>query len=185
MDEAVSDIPPAPIELRSPSSGVYLRSFCENDAQELYDLIQNDPNQERKISSYKSVEDIKNLIVCDKDEGRLRFSARNSKNILIGNCYIQSFKSHENRSKIAGIGYYFGKDYLLQEDSVDTIRLLCTYGFENLKLGQIQIVENKDNILSIRILEKIGFKKSEISPLTGKPSEKYLYFSLTPSELIK
>ena len=185
MDEVVLDELPAPIEIKSPDSQVSLREFTSGDAQELFDLI----NRNRDFLSrhdvpvnYRGSEDVQRSIDSKRKYGAISFCIRDLNNTLIGTCYIQPSRTGP---RIAEIGYYLGEEFTGKGNGSQAIRLLCGFGFEKFKLEEIRVSARKDNISSQRALESCGFKMSELSPLFQKPSEKYIYYSLTPPSLIK
>jgi ribosomal-protein-alanine N-acetyltransferase len=59
----------------------------------------------------------------------------------------------------AEIGYSIHPDYWGQGIMTETFKILIEFGFSELKLHSIEANVNPKNVQSIKLLEKIGFKK--------------------------
>lgn len=77
-------------------------------------------------------------------------------NQLIGSfSYWRLIKPHCR----AEIGYSIHPDYWGQGIMTETFKILIEFGFSELKLHSIEANVNPKNVQSIKLLEKIGFKK--------------------------
>jgi RimJ/RimL family protein N-acetyltransferase len=67
------------------------------------------------------------------------------------------------------------------------LRLLCRYGLDELALGRLELVADRDNAASIRVAEKVGFRREGVlrSHLLHPDGSRHdsVMFSLLPGEL--
>ncbi|MBM6616608.1 GNAT family N-acetyltransferase [Bacillus suaedaesalsae] len=57
------------------------------------------------------------------------------------------------------IGYYIGQQYNGKGYMTEALKLALRFGFENLKLHRITAGVNPENSASLRVLEKVGFRR--------------------------
>ncbi|HEX2915637.1 MAG TPA: GNAT family protein [Chloroflexia bacterium] len=81
------------------------------------------------------------------------------KNTLIGTCGFNRFEYQHSHS---GIGYELAKQYWGQGLMTEAVAAMVNYGFEALQLNRIEALTILDNIASIRVLQKLGFREEGI-----------------------
>ncbi|MDD3284536.1 MAG: GNAT family protein [Patescibacteria group bacterium] len=62
------------------------------------------------------------------------------------------------KNKSAVLGYWLGKKYWGNKIMTEATKLIINYAFKNLKLQRIQATVMHPNIVSMKVLEKNGFK---------------------------
>lgn len=142
-----------------------LREWESSDAPEMY-LLNSDPEVIKYTGDvpFKNVEETKQLILnYDHYEkfkmGRLTVLLKET-NEYLGWCglkYLVDMNEVE-------LGYRFHKKYWGNGYATEACIACLEYGFENLKLKRIIGQVLKENVASVRVLEKIGmhFEKEEI-----------------------
>lgn len=79
----------------------------------------------------------------------------------------------------AQIGYWTGEKFAGQGFMFEAVRLLCDHAFETLRLHRIEAACIPDNLRSIRVLEKAGFRREGLLRsylrINGEWHDHYLY----------
>lgn len=150
-----------------------LRELSIGDAENFYELNQN-PNVTRFTGdkSFKSVREAKDFLKNYKDYeqngyGRWAVICKESEEFL-GWCGLR-FDGNKT-----DIGFRFFEEYWNRGFATESAKACIEYGFEKLKLHEIIGRAMKENIASIKVLEKIGLK-----------FEREMEFELHPGVLYK
>jgi ribosomal-protein-alanine N-acetyltransferase len=75
---------------------------------------------------------------------------------LIGTCGYYGFHTWYQR---AGFGYELGRNYWRKGIMTEALRGMLDYGFGVLELNRIEAVVMPGNIASVKMLEKLGFRR--------------------------
>lgn len=59
----------------------------------------------------------------------------------------------------ANIGYWMGERHAGKGIMVDAVKLVCRYAFSSLRLHRVEAACIPDNLRSVRVLEKAGFRR--------------------------
>jgi ribosomal-protein-alanine N-acetyltransferase len=167
------------------TSRLILRPFTENDGEAML-RIQDNPIMTRYTpdETWKGIEDAYEFLkfaqwLYTDDPNRpwfrifLGIMEKLSDN-LIGYCGLGN---PEFNAKLVEVFYsvdcpYWGRGY-----ATETAQALLNYGFRELKLDKIVGFAEKENLASIRVLEKIGLKRN--GEISGLP-ERFSYFNGEP-----
>jgi ribosomal-protein-alanine N-acetyltransferase len=88
-------------------------------------------------------------------------------------------KIDQHRTYIGEIGYFVDRKYWGREIAVNAVKLIEDIGFDELGLERIELITLKQNVSSIRVAEKCGYKKEGIQrhkiKLNGKWEDAYLF----------
>lgn len=151
-----------------------LRELNPNDAKRFYDLNSN-PNVIKYTgnAAFKSEEEAKEFLVCYKDYKRNGYGRwaviRKSTNTFIGWCGLK-FDDVENETDI---GFRFFEEEWNKGYATESAIACLQYGFEKLNLKRIIGRAMKENIGSIKVLEKIGLEYEKDTELDGKAAVIY------------
>lgn len=135
-----------------------LREFNATDAEVMYRLNSN-PNVMKYTGDvyFNSVEESEKLIVNYPDYRKNGFgrwaTIRKKDNQFIGWCGL---KLHEDN--LVDIGYRFFEEYWNQGYATESAKACIEYGLTTLNLTEIYGNSSKENIGSIRVMEKIGLE---------------------------
>jgi RimJ/RimL family protein N-acetyltransferase len=85
------------------------------------------------------------------------------------------------------IGYWCAPEARGRGITTRALRLVCTFGFEELRLGRLELITDPDNHASQRVAEKVGFSRegvlrSHLVHPDGRRRDSVM-FSLLPGEL--
>jgi RimJ/RimL family protein N-acetyltransferase len=85
------------------------------------------------------------------------------------------------------IGYWCAPDARGRGVTTRALRLVCRFGFDELRLGRLELITDPDNHASQRVAEKVGFSRegvlrSHLLHLDGRRRDSVM-FSLLPGEL--
>lgn len=140
---------------------LYLRHFKEEDAFRLSEY-----RDKREVSRYQtwhrySVADAKRRIAhClrnpnIKEKGNYQFAVvLKENNLLIGDLFVET-----NKSKSFILGYTLDSDYWNQGIASEIVSAFLEYMKNELLYGKAICYAYKDNVRSIHLLKKLGFKK--------------------------
>jgi len=151
-----------------------LRELNPNDAKKNYDLNSN-PNVIKYTgnSAFKNVEEAKEFLENYQDyrlNGYGRWAVIDkTTNKFIGWCGLK-FSEIENETDI---GFRFFEEEWNKGYATESAVACVKYGFENLKLKRIIGRAMKENIGSIKVLEKIGLKYEKDTEFDGKEAVIY------------
>lgn len=153
---------------------VNIRKLSAKDAKPLKNIIERKevvwkvkksdyPNSLPKMEKY-----IKNLLKI-KDCYQLSILSRSK---FVGMLSIEKINKEEGT---VNIGYWVAKSHRSKGIATSAIKLATIFIFEKLKLNKIYAEVGKDNLPSIRVLEKAGFLKEgkRFYPDSGKTE--YIY----------
>lgn len=96
------------------------------------------------------------------------FGVQNEKGDLIGVVAITKIDQNNNSCEI---GYWLGKDYHGKGYGRYAVSLIVSFAFKELKVHKVSAISFKDNKPSIRILEKIGFKREGVLRESAKSAD--------------
>ena len=152
----------------------YLRQFILEDATAFYNL-NLDPDVIRYTGDppFESVEAarvfIENYDQYDKiGYGRWAVCLKDSSE-FIGFCGL---KYHQDED-ITEVGFRFFKSYWNQGFATETALACIKHGFESLRLREIFAHADRENLASIRVLEKCGLKF--VKPIVYDGHDAFLY----------
>jgi RimJ/RimL family protein N-acetyltransferase len=135
---------------------LYLREFIEDDAQFFYEL-NNDPEVIRYTGdvAFKNKEEalalIRNYDQYKSKTGRLTVVLKETGELL-GWCGLKFHPENDQTD----LGYRFKKVYWNKGYATEAARASLQYGFDTLHLPYIVATAQKENIASIKIMEKLG-----------------------------
>ncbi|WP_432713548.1 GNAT family N-acetyltransferase [Pedobacter sp.] len=151
-----------------------LRELNQSDAKNFYDLNSN-PNVIKYTanSAFKNVEEAREFLEKYQDY-RLNGCGRwavveKTTNKFIGWCGLK-FDETKNETDI---GFRFFEEEWNKGYATESATACLQYGFENLKLKRIVGRAMKENIGSIKVLEKIGLKYEKDVEFDGKEAVIY------------
>jgi RimJ/RimL family protein N-acetyltransferase len=92
-----------------------------------------------------------------------------------------------NESRTGHIGYWCAKEERGRGVTTRALRTICRWGFEDLRLGRLELITDPDNRGSQRVAEKVGFRRegvlrSHLLHPDGRRRDSVM-FSLLPGEL--
>jgi [ribosomal protein S5]-alanine N-acetyltransferase len=95
-----------------------------------------------------------------EEKARLAWAVRlrTKKNPLIGSCVFYDFQNQA----MAEVGYWLGAKYHKQGYMSEAMREAVCYVFETMGLHRIYAYTAVENIPSISMLKKIGFRQEEV-----------------------
>lgn len=90
--------------------------------------------------------------------------------------------------KTAEIGYFLGEPYWNKGITTQAVNLICNYGFKTLDIVRIHAGIFEYNPVSMRVLEKCGFRCESIREKAifkqGKIWNEFVYVKLTDLEIV-
>jgi len=138
-----------------------LRRITANDANEVYDYFSKDEvTQYYDLDSFREIEQAIDLIErwderFENNQGIRWGIAKKEDNKLIGSCgYHHWAKEHFK----AEIGYELSPQYWRQGVMTEVLKVVLSYGFQQMNLHRIEAFYDPDNIASKRSLLKAGFR---------------------------
>lgn len=151
-----------------------LRELNPNDAKSFYTLNSN-PNVIKYTgnAAFKNEEEAKDFLVNYQDYklngyGRWAIILK-STDTFIGWCGLK-FDEVENETDI---GFRFFEEEWNKGYAIESAMACLQYGFEKLKLKRIIGRAVKENIGSIKVLEKIGLEYEKEAQIDGKDAVSY------------
>lgn len=144
---------------------IYLRSIDLNDCTERYVEWLNDPDITRYLETRwydQNLDSIKEFVKSQIENKNSYLFAiiKTDTNQHIGNIKLGPINQHHNH---ADISYFIGEKTLWQKGiATEAVRLICEFGFEELKLHRIEAGTYSTAIGSWHILEKVGFKREGV-----------------------
>ncbi len=157
-----------------------LREFDISDAENLF-LLNGDPDVIRYTGdvAFKNLEEAKALIenyVPYKRDGYGRWTVLlKENNEFIGWCGLRFIED----TKQIDLGYRFMKKYWNKGYGTEAAQACLNYGFEKLGMKEIMARANKENIGSIKIMEKIGMTFWKEEDCHDEPG---VYYKMTATE---
>ena len=136
------------------------------DYQNYYDYL-NNPS----VAAYLSSEDLPDSIESSIRELNYWCSLYNYKssfywalstkysNQMIGTCGFNHWNKSQQRAEIS---YDLNKDYWNKGIMTKSIKSIINFGFQHMNLIRIQATVAIDNLPSIKMLEKVGFKQESL-----------------------
>ena len=92
-----------------------------------------------------------------KKTGYNFFIFKKETNNLMGGLSLTNFKTEEYKS--ITMGYWMGEEYAGKGYMKDSLKVICNYCFNNLKLNRIEAACLPKNLISKKVLLSVGFKK--------------------------
>lgn len=93
----------------------------------------------------------------EADEAYPFFLFRRSDQALLGGINLTNVR--RGAAEIASLGYWMGRAHAGQGHMSEAVRSLMPFAFSNLRLRRIEAACLPENAASIRLLEKIGFRR--------------------------
>lgn len=143
------------------SEGVIMRPFVEQDAEDIFKLIDSNRNELRQWLSWvddtKSVEDSKKFIIdC---QSQLAKGTAYRFGIFENGGYAGIVDLHDvnSRNRRAGIGYWLGKESQGKGIMTKAVAKIVSFGFETIDLNRIEIHVAPGNTKSRAVAGRLGF----------------------------
>jgi RimJ/RimL family protein N-acetyltransferase len=154
-----------------------LRQLAINDEQQIFTLrSDSEINKylDRQISN--TIDDARNFINKITKSGSLYWAITLSdKNVLVGTICLFGFSDENYKCEI---GYELLTSFQGQGIMKEAVEKVIDYAFNTIKVKSIEASLHKDNLSSIKLLEKFSFRNSNV-PDTTNPD--LVCYSLTNS----
>lgn len=151
----------AKMDVRLQKDDILLRIFKLSEANELFQLINNNREHLGKwfhwAESTRTLEDSQKFLQEEMDKykgGKGLYLGIWRDNKLVG---VISFNYINKLNNNASIGYWLGKEYEGKGIMIAACTLLISYGFTKLKLHRIGISHAEHNERSAKLPKKLGF----------------------------
>jgi len=138
-----------------------LRPFSIDDVQDVFYCWENDPDVSKYMfwSSHNNIDKTKEWILfeinqIDKDDWYRFAIVLKKTNELIGTGLIY----YEEEMKCFEIAYNLGKKYWQKGYASEAMQTIIQFAKEKLQLKEIAARVAKENIASIKVIEKLGFQ---------------------------
>lgn len=144
------------------SSRLFFRNFLLSDAKDLFEIRSDDEVMRfMDIPKFESTMDAEKMINSISDDytsqkGISWAIVEKESNKFAG--YFGFWRMIPKHCR-AEIGYALNRNYWGKGIMAETLSAMMEYGFENIKLHSVEANVNPENINSIKLLEKTGFKK--------------------------
>lgn len=143
-----------------------LRNFTYSDIEDYFSYISND-DVNRYIPEEcipRSIEQTKREIEYNMDLFNYRRSiywavTRKSDNKLIGSCGFNYWNRDHSRTEIS---YDLAREYWGMGIMTNVVKSVLAFGFTRMELHRVEATVTPTNKGSLRILQKIGFKKEGV-----------------------
>ncbi len=149
------------LEKNSLSNKIVFRRLIEKDANKLFEIYSDKIAMKYRGSKVmECIEDAKSFISNQELKEKNKTTIRKGidlkdKNELIGSVMYRFYKDKEGECEI---GYSIGAKYWGQGLGKEIVRVLVESIRKNAEVKKIMAWSHKDNIASIKILEKNGFE---------------------------
>lgn len=118
------------------------------------------------------------------DNGYAFFLCRADANTLIGGITLSNVRRGVSQS--CSIGYWVGAPYANQGYMTKGVSAVASFVFDNLRLHRLEAACLPTNVASIRVLEKVGFKREGLArrylKINGYWQDHFLYALLDDDE---
>ena len=145
-------------ELQTPS--LRLRQITHRDADGLFQIFADpDVMNYYELSPFTSVQEANDLVVTENSRYEKGLAIRWAITQLtydrvIGTCGLVF--NHDNHS--ANLGYELARPYWRHGIMSEALQLVIHFSFRSLKVNRLEALVLKDNIPSVRLLEKLAFQ---------------------------
>jgi len=144
------------------TKNLFLRRIRMSDAAALFDILSDETvtqfYDDDAFTEFSQAED--QLKAWENGYQNFRCVrwaiTRKGDGVLIGTCGYYGFHNWYQR---AGIGYELGCKYWRQGNMTEALRGMLDYGFGALELNRVEAVIMPGNTASIKMLEKLGFRR--------------------------
>ncbi len=169
-----------------------LRKMNDGDLNQLF-KIRSDKENMKYISRpvAQTMQDVIDLMGRTEDafnnqDGINWAIARKEDDLMMGSIGFYRMKKEHYRAEV---GYQIHKDFQLKGVTYEALKRVVDYGFKEMKLHSIEADINPDNIASIKLIEKGGFKKEgyfkEVFFFEGKFYDSFVYSLINPDKSIQ
>ena len=140
-----------------------LRQLLITDEQEIFTLrSDNEINKFLDRQMSKSIDDARNFINkvnenINKNDSLYWAITLSDKNILVGTICLFSFSDENEKCEI---GYELLTNFQGQGIMKEAVEKVIDYAFNTIKVQKIEAFFHRDNLSSIRLLDKFSFKQS-------------------------
>ena len=141
------------------TNGVVLRTWEENDAEELAKVANNKKIFDNLRDSFPqpySLQDAADFISLSKENGNSLLLAIEIQGKVVGNVGV--FFKNDVYRKNAELGYFLSEEHWGKGIMTKAIKKVVEYCFENYEINRIYAEPFASNIGSIKVLERAGFK---------------------------
>jgi ribosomal-protein-alanine N-acetyltransferase len=139
-----------------------LRKMTEKDARMLFQIWSDEEvTKYMNMNSFRNIEQTLYMVdflnsLFKKKEGIRWGLIRKKDNKLIGTC---GFNTWIKRSSRGEIGYELGRKYWGNGYTTEALKEVIRFGFEETLLNRVEAFVVPEAFRSIKVLEKLGFKK--------------------------
>ncbi len=165
----------------------YLRTLTVEDAEDMVRILVKNRDywaiyEPRHRDSYFTIavqrEKIRESIYQARENREYSFGIfSHDSNQLIGHISIYSIKRLPFLSAL--VGYSMDEEFIGRGIASEAVRLITTFGFEQLRLHRVEAYVAPDNVGSLRVLEKAGFEKEGLLKqflfINGEWKDHYYY----------
>lgn len=153
-----------------------LRQIKVEDYEDIYDIYSDEETLKYQcplpIKSLEEAKDYTKKIIekCNKDKNFIRWAiTRKEEEKVLGVCSLQ--KEMEKTE----IGYMLNKLYWRQNIMTEVLVKVIDFAENNLNINTVEASIHSQNIASIKLCEKLGFKKVEVrkNTIMNKKTNKY------------
>jgi RimJ/RimL family protein N-acetyltransferase len=110
-------------------------------------------------------------VAYQKEYGFCRWAVlEKSSGKIVGSCGY----AYPHEMPEAELGYLFARDVWGKGFATETARACLDYGFEKLRFREIIAITDLENVVSQKVLEKIGFTQRGIEKIDGEDNLIYL-----------
>lgn len=143
-----------------------LREIRPSDAPAIFAIF-SDPDVTRfyGMEPYQKVTEAEDLVTrwhkrfADRQLIRWVITPKNETDKVIGTCGFNEWKRHFH---CAGVGYDLAPSYWRQGVMSEALTAVLKFGFAKMGLNRVEAHVLLENVASIKLLEKIGFKHEGI-----------------------
>lgn len=166
-----------------------LREIVMSDANDVFACFSDDD-----VTRYLSFHSFREIEAAERFIERMSWGFKKGEMIrwgitlkgkdrLIGTCFLSGFKE----DSLGILGYDLLKSYWGRGIMTEALKSVIPFGFDVLGLQRIQAIVNPQNIASVSLLRKVGFKKEGLGitcqhNYMGVNSNNMLKFSLLKEE---
>ncbi len=153
-----------------------LRKMTRTDVNTLFQIWSDDEvTKYMNMNSFKTIEQAHHMIsilnnLYRNKEGIRWGIVRKKDNALIGTC---GFNTWIKRSSRGEVGYELGREYWGKGYTTEALKEVLKFGFVNTQLNRVEAFVVPEASKSIRVLEKLGFKKEGTLREYGYWSNRY------------
>lgn len=142
-----------------------LRQIRPDDVDDLYDILSNEAvTQPYGVETFTNQKEARARILAIGRHYRARQAVRwaitrRDADRLIGTC---GFVAWKRRFSHAAIGYELAPDYWRRGVMTEALTAVLDFGFNRMALNRIEALVKPDNVASLGLLRKLGFRQEGV-----------------------